>query len=109
MVIFITALINGLQSNIIKRTLSSQAHIVVRPPDHLSTPSLALAGETRFSRKVEQRTQAVSAVEQWQAVQALLHDLAATQGRAVVAVTHDPDFAATATRRIHIVDGRIVR
>lgn len=73
-VIFITALINGLQSNIIKRTLSSQAHIVVRPPDHVSTPSLVLAGGSRFARKVEQRTQAVSAVEQWQAVQTLLDD-----------------------------------
>lgn len=44
-----------------------------------------------------------------QAVQGLLRDLAEKQGRAVVAVTHDPDFAATATRRIHIVDGRITK
>ena len=33
--------------------------------------------------------------------------LAHEQGRAVAVVTHDPDFAAQADRRIRIVDGRI--
>lgn len=28
-------------------------------------------------------------------------------GKTVVAVTHEPDFAATATRRIHLVDGKL--
>lgn len=42
------------------------------------------------------------------AVQEILKDLAHKQNRAVVAVTHDMDFAAMADRRIHIVDGRIV-
>lgn len=41
-------------------------------------------------------------------VQNLLKDLAHTHGRAVIAVTHDPAFAAMADRRIHIVDGIIV-
>lgn len=40
-------------------------------------------------------------------VQDILRDLAHHQGRAVVAVTHDLDFAATADRGIKIVDGRI--
>jgi lipoprotein-releasing system ATP-binding protein len=40
-------------------------------------------------------------------VQQLLRDIAHTQGRAVVAVTHDEAFADVADRRIHIVDGRI--
>lgn len=40
-------------------------------------------------------------------VQQLLRDIAHTQGRAVVAVTHDEAFAEVADRRIHIVDGRI--
>jgi lipoprotein-releasing system ATP-binding protein len=34
--------------------------------------------------------------------------LAASEGRAVIVVTHDPDLAARARRRIHLVDGRIV-
>lgn len=40
-------------------------------------------------------------------VQEILKDLAHKQGRVVVVVTHDADFAAQADRRIHIVDGRI--
>ncbi len=34
--------------------------------------------------------------------------LAAEQGRAILVVTHDADLAHRATRRIHLVDGRIV-
>jgi lipoprotein-releasing system ATP-binding protein len=34
--------------------------------------------------------------------------LTAEQGRTVLVVTHDPDLAALAHRRIHLVDGRIV-
>ena len=41
-------------------------------------------------------------------VQNILRDLAHTQHRAVIAVTHDADFAATADQRVHIVDGRVV-
>jgi lipoprotein-releasing system ATP-binding protein len=35
-------------------------------------------------------------------------ELAADGGRAVIAVTHDAELARRATRRIHLVDGRIV-
>ena len=34
--------------------------------------------------------------------------LAREEGRTVIVVTHDPDLAKRATRRIHLVDGRIV-
>ncbi len=34
--------------------------------------------------------------------------LAAEEGRTVIVVTHDPDLAARTTRRVHLVDGRIV-
>lgn len=40
-------------------------------------------------------------------VQKILKELAHTKGCAVVAVTHDLDFAAQADRRIHIIDGAI--
>ncbi|MGN2250189.1 ABC transporter ATP-binding protein [Frateuria sp. GZRe14] len=40
-------------------------------------------------------------------VQRTILALAHEQGRAVAVVTHDPDFAAQADRRIRIVDGRI--
>ncbi|WP_270935058.1 ABC transporter ATP-binding protein [Falsiroseomonas oryzae] len=34
--------------------------------------------------------------------------LVAQDGRTVIVVTHDPDLAARASRRVHLVDGRIV-
>jgi lipoprotein-releasing system ATP-binding protein len=40
-------------------------------------------------------------------VQDILREIAHTQGRSVIAVTHDMDFAKGADRRIHIVDGKI--
>ena len=40
-------------------------------------------------------------------VRQILRDLAHDLGKTVVAVTHDPAFAAAADRRIGIVDGRI--
>lgn len=41
-------------------------------------------------------------------VRAILKDLAHNRGCAVVAVTHDPDFAADCDRVITLVDGLIV-
>lgn len=38
-------------------------------------------------------------------VQEILHHLAREHNRAVIVVTHDPEFAASADRAIHIVDG----
>lgn len=42
-----------------------------------------------------------------QTVQKILKDIAHTDNRAVVAVTHDMDFAKQADRQVRIVDGRI--
>jgi lipoprotein-releasing system ATP-binding protein len=41
-------------------------------------------------------------------VRGILRELASSQNRAIVAVTHDLNFASAADRRIEIVDGRIV-
>ncbi|PKQ03762.1 MAG: ABC transporter ATP-binding protein [Alphaproteobacteria bacterium HGW-Alphaproteobacteria-11] len=40
-------------------------------------------------------------------VQGIFANLAAKQGRTVIAVTHDKDFADSAPRNVHLVDGRI--
>jgi putative ABC transport system ATP-binding protein len=48
------------------------------------------------------------AVQQGQEVLQLLRDLHAA-GRTIVLITHNPEVAAVATRRIHLLDGRVVQ
>jgi lipoprotein-releasing system permease protein len=43
-IIFLSALITGLQASIIGRTLGTQAHVVVRPPEDVARPVLDRAG-----------------------------------------------------------------
>ncbi|WP_374536752.1 ABC transporter permease [Chitinimonas taiwanensis] len=68
-VVFITALVNGLQSNIIQRTLSTQAHISLRAPEQ---QALRLPPSGAVAAKVEKRAQALKSLEQWQAWLAVL-------------------------------------
>jgi len=90
-VIFITALVNGLQANTIKRTLGTQAHIVVRPTEEVARPQLAPdAGET-LAPRVEARAQRLRSVDQWQS---LIPVLEATPGVAAVSpFVTGPGFA----------------
>ncbi len=41
-------------------------------------------------------------------VRDILHDLSHNQKCAIVAVTHDPEFALAADRQIHLIDGHLV-
>ena len=43
-IVFISALITALQANIIERTLGTQAHIKVQPPDEVNRVVRAAAG-----------------------------------------------------------------
>ena len=78
-IVFLTHLITQLQASIIERTLGSQAHIVLRPPEEVALRSLP-AGST--AAIVQPRAQRLRSVDQWEAVMALA---AATPG--VVAVS----------------------
>lgn len=43
-IVTITALITGLQSSLIERTLGAQAHVVVRPPENVARTVLERSG-----------------------------------------------------------------
>ena len=68
-IIAITALITGLQGSLISRTLGTQAHIVLRPPDDLATPVLPRDG-TAIAARVEKRAQRLRSIDQWQRIHA---------------------------------------
>jgi len=67
-IIFITALMNGLQASLATRTLSTQAHITVRAPDAAPIPVLTRAGGAAVVAHIEPRVQRLRSIDQWQRV-----------------------------------------
>ena len=79
---YISALIEGLQANTLRRTLGTQAHLVVQPPEQRAQPSLDAAGGAAVLREVQARAQRPRTIDNWRAVQQALAD-----APGVVAVT----------------------
>jgi lipoprotein-releasing system permease protein len=92
-VTYISALITGLQGNTITRTLGTQAHVVLKPPDERATPVLAPAGGEVVARDVLARAQRPRSIDNWPAVQ---RDLQTVPG--ITAVTAVVAGAALALR-----------
>lgn len=66
--VFLSALIGGLQVDLIAKTLGSQAHIVVRPPEEAARPQAqAQPGELLFAHS-EKPSQHVQSLQQWQPI-----------------------------------------
>lgn len=82
-IIFLSALITGLQQSLIDRTLGTQAHVVVRPPEDMPRLLPARDGVLR-APLVERPAQRVRSIIQWQRV---IADIAALPGVAAVAPT----------------------
>jgi lipoprotein-releasing system permease protein len=74
-VIFITALITGLQSNTVSRTLGNQPHIVIRPVEEIARRQLDDSAETTILARVQPRAQRLRSIDQWQAVVAQVEPL----------------------------------
>ena len=49
-IIFLSALITGLQASLIDKTLGTQAHIIARPPDEIPRPMIREEGLPVSSR-----------------------------------------------------------
>jgi lipoprotein-releasing system permease protein len=67
--IFLSALITGLQASLIRQTLGSQAHITVRPPKEVARPQLVAGRIIRRTQPPEQRFLSISG---WQSAAARL-------------------------------------
>jgi lipoprotein-releasing system permease protein len=101
-VIFITALVNGLQANTIKRVLGTQAHIVIRPTEEVARPQRsATAGESVLPR-VEARAQRLRSIDQWRTLDLALQTM--PEISAVSPMASGPGFAVRgdATKSIAI-------
>lgn len=64
-IIFLTALISGLQSTLVEQILSSQAHVILKRPERVARVLPAAAGEA-VAALVEKVPERERSVEQWQ-------------------------------------------
>ncbi len=73
---YISALINGLQSNTLSKTLGAQAHVTLRSPDDVVTPAWPHASPGATLTETQPRAQRLRSVANWQALVPLLerHD-----------------------------------
>jgi lipoprotein-releasing system permease protein len=90
-VVFLVALITGLQDDLIARTLGTQPHIVLRPPDDAARTVLRPGPGESVDAQIEKRAQRLRSIDGWQRA---LADAAATPGvTAVSPMASGPAFA----------------
>lgn len=85
-IVFMSALLSGLQANLVKRTLSSQAHLVILPPEDVARPQVSGDGAL-----VQRQAQRLRSIDQWQALRDRLETL--PEVAAVSPVASGPAFA----------------
>ncbi len=66
-IVFISALISGLQNNLFRRTLDFQAQIVILPPTEVARP-LHISNSMMSATVIQPRAQRLQSVDQWQKV-----------------------------------------
>ncbi|WP_180166024.1 ABC transporter permease [Acinetobacter sp. YH12049] len=88
-IVFISALIQGLQSNIVERTLGTQAHIRLLSPDEVNHIVLPAAGTLQLLQE-DQRAQRLRSINNWQQITETLDQLSVLT--AVSPVVSGPAF-----------------
>ena len=89
-IVFITALIQGLQSNIVERTLGTQSHIKVEAPDEVNR-LVPLPADTTQLVLETRRAQRLRSINNWQQVMTTLDAFPGV--KAVSPVVSGPAFA----------------
>lgn len=99
-IVFITALITGLQANVVQRTLGTQAHIRILPLDEVNHAPPGLPAEWTLQLD-NPRAQRLRSITNWQEVRDLLdHD---PQLRAVSPLISGPALARRGQARASVV------
>ncbi|HJV06287.1 MAG TPA: ABC transporter permease [Chromobacteriaceae bacterium] len=90
-VVYITAIVNGLQSNIIDKTLSTQAHIVLKPLEDENRRLIVPSGGVQVMAEVAKRTTRENTIDNWQHRMALVRQIPGIT--AAAAMASGPGFA----------------
>jgi len=101
-IVFMSALLAGLQANIIRRTLNYQAPIQILAPDQVARP-LREREPTAIAAQVQPRAQQLRSVDQWQKVRTNVLRMAGVV--AATPVVTGPGFAqrGDATKAVSVV------
>jgi lipoprotein-releasing system permease protein len=100
--IFLSALISGLQQTLVRQTLSTQAHVVVRPPEE-APRSLQQDERLSVTARMERPAQRIRSIPDWQQV---LDELSRTPGVAATSpMVAGPGLAlrGTANRSVNLM------
>ncbi|AXK38318.1 ABC transporter permease [Crenobacter cavernae] len=90
-VVYITAVVGGLQANIIDKTLSTQAHLVLKPREDENRRQVSPQPGGAVLADVEKRTQRENTIDDWQKKLAAVRALPGVAAGAAVA--SGPGFA----------------
>lgn len=101
-IVFMSALLAGLQSNFIRRVLSAQAHIQLLPPKEVARPLRGLDKEIEGAI-VQPPLQRLKSIDQWQAVAAQIRAMPETLVVSPVAGGSALVVRGSASRSISIV------
>ena len=66
LIIFITGVLTGVQDDLISRTLGTQPHVVVRPPDEVNHPQFQEGYSPVVFATAQARAQRLRSIDQWQ-------------------------------------------
>jgi lipoprotein-releasing system permease protein len=103
-IVFMSALMSGLQENLVRRTLTGQSHIQLLPPKEISRP--LRAGEPGGAVEgsiVQVPLQRVKGLDQWQMIVTQVRRLAEVRAVAAVAVGSTLIERGEVTRAISVV------
>ena len=89
-VVYITAVVNGLQANIIEKTLSTQAHIVLKPREDRNRRLIDLPARELMT-EIETRTQRENTIDDWERRRQVATGIAGI--RTSAAIASGPGFA----------------
>lgn len=100
-IVFLTALIDGLQVRLIDQTLGTQAHVVVRPREEEARPLRAEGAEEAVIADVVPPAQRVRTIDDWQAQIRRIETVPGVVG--VSASANGPAFATRGVARSAVV------
>jgi lipoprotein-releasing system permease protein len=92
-IVFLSALMNGLQTSLVAQTLGSQPHITVRVLEEEARPVGEPADNTSVSQTIQKASQRLKSIDQWPSVLATIERVAG-----VVAASPTVSGAGFATR-----------